>query len=483
MKSATSNKGFTLIELIMVIILIGIVAATAVSIIGNIINQQRFDETIKEMNELKMAMLGNPDLVQGGTRTSFGYVGDIGALPSSLNNLVSQGGLPSWTKTSTYDSSVADLGTGAGWLVPSYIDAKRDDSGNFLALYDGWGNAYSYNNATARVTSTGGGSGNITIPETSQATVLTGGVTGQVRGTQGGALQGATVTIYYPNGSGVHTTFTSTTDVNGRYTFSNIPIGRRTIKVASGVLSLSDVVVIYGGQTQTKDIIIQDTIASEPPTNLTITRASYTSLNLKWDASTSQDVAGYRIYRGVTSGGEALYKTGITGTSYIDDNNGVLLSAGTTYYYRMSAVDTAGNESALTVETDETASPIKQTGVAPPIGNQNPPGTCSAANRKSVDLNIKNNDLTAITVDFIRVTWVGGGVLRGIESPIGTSRWSTTTDNFTTPALADVTNFSVGAGATPAIRLFFCISGGANPSSITLEFNPTTYDGIFTIAF
>ncbi|MBI5892296.1 MAG: carboxypeptidase regulatory-like domain-containing protein [Deltaproteobacteria bacterium] len=475
------SQGFTLIELIMVIVLIGIVAATAVSIIGNIINQQRFDETVKEMNELKMAMLGNPDLVQGGVRTSFGYVGDIGALPTNLTKLVSQGGLPSWTKTSTYDSSVADLGTGAGWLVPSYIDAKKDDSGNYLALYDGWGNAYSYNNATGQVTSTGGGSGNITIPETSQASVLAGNVTGQVRGTQGGALQGATVTIYYPNGSGVHTTQSTPTDSNGRYSFTNIPIGRRTIKVASGVLILSDVVVIYGGQTQTKDIIIQDTIASEPPTNLTITRASYTSLNLTWTASTSPDVAGYRIYRGVASGGEVLYKTGITGTSYIDDNNGVGLSKGTTYYYRMSAVDTAGNESALTVETDETASPIQQSGVAT-LGSQNPPGTCSAAKRKSVDLNIINNDLSAITVDFIRVTWNGGGTLREIDSPIGTARYSSTTGQGS-PYNFDVTNFSVGAGSTQTMRLFFC-TDGTDPSSITLEFNSSVYDGrIDTITF
>src|SRR3990170_6052656 len=76
------TKGFTLIELIMVIVLIGIVAATAVMVIGNIITQQQFDATVKEMNELKMANLGNPEMIQGGMRTSFAFVGDIGGLPA-----------------------------------------------------------------------------------------------------------------------------------------------------------------------------------------------------------------------------------------------------------------------------------------------------------------------------------------------------------------------------------------------------------------
>ncbi|MDP3048595.1 MAG: carboxypeptidase regulatory-like domain-containing protein [Thermodesulfovibrionales bacterium] len=365
------RNGFTLIELVIVMVLIGILAAGAVMMFGNVVTQQRFDETIKEMNNLKMAMLGNPEMTQSGARSSFGFVGDIGALPSTLTPLVEKGALPSRVTTFTYDPSVGvETGTGAGWLGP-YIDDKKDGSGNYLALLDGWGTAYTYNNATGQITSYGpngvsGGGDDITIPETSIAGLISGGVAGQVRGNQGSPVEGVTVTIYYPNGAGTHTTQSAITDSNGRYTFNNIPIGRRTIKVVSGTLTMSDTAVVDGGQTQTKDFVIADMIAPAAPTwanaigNCTVSGGypvKTNQINLTWNASTSPDVAGYKIYRGTTSGGEVLYRTNITGTSYVDS-----VTANTTYYYRISAVDTAGNESSLATEIGpRVAGPIYKT--------------------------------------------------------------------------------------------------------------------------
>lgn len=152
--------GFTLIELIMIIVLMGIVAATAVVMIGNVINTQRTDETLKEMQNLVNAMVGNPELFEGGVRSSFGYAGDMGPLPPTtgtcsstcgscgLVELVAQCGRPAWTP----DPQLP--GTGWGWRGP-YIDAKKDDSGRYLALLDGWGNYYTYNATTGQITSNG----------------------------------------------------------------------------------------------------------------------------------------------------------------------------------------------------------------------------------------------------------------------------------------------------------------------------------------
>ncbi|MFQ5901718.1 MAG: prepilin-type N-terminal cleavage/methylation domain-containing protein, partial [Thermodesulfobacteriota bacterium] len=197
------NKGFTLKELIMVIVILGIIAAVAVSLIGNITTQQRFDMTVQEMQNLNKAMVGNPDLIQGGTRTDFGYVGDMGVLPGALINLIQIGGQNGWVNTGGaggFNPALPNLGTGAGWRGP-YIDDKQDDLGTFLATLDEWGNAYNYPNpGTGQITSNGpdgnlGTADDITIPQNAiTAQQIQGGVTGVVRDNQGLPVAGAVVT-------------------------------------------------------------------------------------------------------------------------------------------------------------------------------------------------------------------------------------------------------------------------------------------------
>ncbi|MBU4320575.1 MAG: prepilin-type N-terminal cleavage/methylation domain-containing protein [Nitrospinae bacterium] len=415
------RNGFTLIELVIVMVLIGILAAGAVLMFGNVVTQQRFDETVKEMNNLKMAMLGNPEMTQSGARSSFGFVGDIGALPSTLTPLVEKGALPSRVTTFTYDPSVGvETGTGAGWLGP-YIDDKKDESGNYLALMDGWGTAYTYNNATGQITSYGpdgvsGGGDDITIPETSIAGLITGGVTGTIRGNQGNAVEGVTVTIYYPNGSGMHTTQTTTTNSSGVYNFSTVPIGRRTVKVVSGSVIMSDTVVVDGGQTQTKDFVIADMIAPVAPTwadavgNCTVSGGypiKTNQINLAWTASTSPDVASYKIYRGTTAGGGVLYRSGVTGTTYTDT-----AATNTTYYYRISAVDTAGNESSLAAEIGPiVAGPIYKTANATWSGKKK-------IRFSTTNSGISNIAMTKAVYQMI-VTWSGGASTTIKEVKVG----------------------------------------------------------------
>lgn len=113
--------GFTFIEVILALILIGILAALAANLLANSLDQSRFNATFKEMNEIQMALVGNPELTNAGVRSDFGFVGDMGALPTSLTQLLEQGAQPAWA---IYDAA---LGTGTGWRGP-YIDTKRDDS-------------------------------------------------------------------------------------------------------------------------------------------------------------------------------------------------------------------------------------------------------------------------------------------------------------------------------------------------------------------
>jgi len=113
----------------------------------------------------------------------------------------------------------------------------------------------------------------------------------------------------------------------------------------------------------------EDVSPPDVPTGLTAT-AEADTVELGWVASDSSDVGKYRIYRDTApidssagpSGLTALYSTTAGTTAYADTTGQV----GTRYYYRVTAVDTAQNESGFSVEA--TAAPKDATPPAVPSG-------------------------------------------------------------------------------------------------------------------
>jgi hypothetical protein len=76
------------------------------------------------------------------------------------------------------------------------------------------------------------------------------------------------------------------------------------------------------------------------------------SVTLNWQASTSPNVIGYKIYRGTTSGepNKNLDSSLVVGTTYTDTN----VQAGQTYFYVVTAVDDKNTESACSNEAEAT---------------------------------------------------------------------------------------------------------------------------------
>ena len=74
---------------------------------------------------------------------------------------------------------------------------------------------------------------------------------------------------------------------------------------------------------------------------------------VKWSANSDPDLAVYRIYYG-TAPGQYLQVRGkglpVTSTSFTLSD----LPVGTRYYFAVTAVDIAGNESALSAEASKT---------------------------------------------------------------------------------------------------------------------------------
>jgi len=135
-----AQAGFTLIELVMIIVVLGVLAAVAIPKLGDVTENSKITATKKELLALKVAISGNPDAVAGGKYIDRGFEGDVGFAPSSLQDLVIKP-----DSVSAYDKL-----TSLGWNGP-YLDSTE---GNYLK--DGWGVDYAYQPSSRRIISYGG---------------------------------------------------------------------------------------------------------------------------------------------------------------------------------------------------------------------------------------------------------------------------------------------------------------------------------------
>lgn len=163
--------------------------------------------TMRELNALAVAIRGTDP--PGAGALSFGFVGDVGALPPNLSALVTNPGLATWNGPYLSQNAAADYST------------------------DAWGVAYSYSAGTS-VQSTGSGS-TITKPlATNISDLLDNSVTGtalDARRLPPGTVyrDSVQIKIRYPDGAGSYTSATVNPTAAGAFSLSGIPVGRHTI--------------------------------------------------------------------------------------------------------------------------------------------------------------------------------------------------------------------------------------------------------------
>lgn len=96
MRKSTEQRGFSLIELMIIIVVLGIMAAIALQSMSSAVEDSRRIQTERKMENVSHAIVGNPEIMQDGIRSDFGYVGDVGAFPPNLGALYHNPGMPTW---------------------------------------------------------------------------------------------------------------------------------------------------------------------------------------------------------------------------------------------------------------------------------------------------------------------------------------------------------------------------------------------------
>jgi prepilin-type N-terminal cleavage/methylation domain-containing protein len=238
--------GFTLLEVVVVLSVLAILAAAAAPSLVQRIADTRVEATRDEARVLHEAMV--PPVSSG---TQFGFVGDIGRLPNSYQELVQRGSLPSYT-TSTVRS------VGMGWRGP-YVNTGTSATDY---LTDAFGRAYT-GASTGQVRSAGpdgvaSNADDIVYPPSAPA--VTGSLNVTVKTISGGKTvvdpNNYRVDVYYPN-NGVETVVSDTT---APFTFANIPMGLHAVRVVKtnnpnqGSIVAQDTIVIRPGSTAAAEL-------------------------------------------------------------------------------------------------------------------------------------------------------------------------------------------------------------------------------------
>ena len=255
------SKGFTMMEMVVVITLIGILTSIGINIVIRTLEAQKADATLSEMEALKRAITGDASIVLSGRRSEFGYYGDMGRMPVTLLNLLVKGSQPSLTNNSKY-------GITYGWGGP-YLSKGFEDDPN-TAFEDSWGNSYIYSDTktvntsadvvVGKISSLGadGSAGGTGYDADIDLEILEREVESTVYGSaytiDGNPMVSGKVYIWKPVGTAILAADSVVTGLQGTFSFSGVPKGTRALSFRA----------IGGLETNIKSILVSDGAVSIP---------------------------------------------------------------------------------------------------------------------------------------------------------------------------------------------------------------------------
>jgi prepilin-type N-terminal cleavage/methylation domain-containing protein len=137
--TASRQQGFTLLEIVLVLFLLGLMASSTLFLTQNVEDQAKYDETKNRLKMIRTAIIGDTRRTINGRPEISGFAADMGRLPECLRELLSPvdcansvAPLPAWGQDN--DSQVW-----AGWRGP-YLTGNSEISGQ-VHFRDGYGNS------------------------------------------------------------------------------------------------------------------------------------------------------------------------------------------------------------------------------------------------------------------------------------------------------------------------------------------------------
>ena len=121
MRCAAKQNGFTLLELLLVVFLLGVLAMTTFAVVQEGDDQQRYDATKTYYQLIKKAVIGDATLTLNGETDVSGFVADMGRLPACLRELLEISGCDALDTDDDLKPWAQDTETQvwSGWRGPS----------------------------------------------------------------------------------------------------------------------------------------------------------------------------------------------------------------------------------------------------------------------------------------------------------------------------------------------------------------------------
>lgn len=214
---SNKQKAFTLIELLVVLVIIGVLSGVTLRAIDMTRERTQYTDTTKKMNELSKSITGDPDLISDGRQVDFGFVGDMGRLPNTLDELVKN------TENSP------------DWNGPYVKIPFLEDTVNPSFKLDAWGNEIQYSQLLGVISSQGNGELSLTRNLADSLTFIfnnqvSGMITDIDNNPPGNYDSVIRVVMYLPNNVRRETI----PNRSGYYLVTQVPIGKHRIAAIRG---------------------------------------------------------------------------------------------------------------------------------------------------------------------------------------------------------------------------------------------------------